>query len=191
MFVVLTVSRFLSVPMAARQVTAKGGNREMNDQSRCETGTDNTTLDRALLNTVLQKSGPWTEAELTRAVSVPGDVPAALVRLRDDGLINRWSEFVASSYAALRANGINHDADSGSAHEHRDEYIVLELMLATTDGSKPMARTELLRELGRSKQRRIGITDAIERLFAAGLLDSSGDMLFLSRAALRFDELSL
>jgi hypothetical protein len=163
----------------------------MNDQSQCETDTDTTTLDRALLNTILQKSGPWTEAELARTVNGLGDVPAALARLNDDGLINRWSEFVASSYAALRANAINHDDDDRSAHEHRGEYIVLELMLAITDASRPMTRTELLRELGNSARKRTGITDAIDRLLGAGLLDSSDDVLFLSKAALRFDDLSI
>ena len=91
----------------------------------------------------------------------------------------------------MRVCGINHDHDSASAHEHRDESIVLELMLATTDGSRPLSRQELLRELGKSKQKRNRITDAIERLIAAGLLDSSEGMLFLSRAALRYDQLTV
>ncbi|MGA2452091.1 MAG: hypothetical protein ABSG93_01110 [Solirubrobacteraceae bacterium] len=163
----------------------------MNDQSKRETTPDETVLDRALLDLMLQTSHPWTEAELARAVSSGGEVPAALARLKDDGLINRWGEFAAASYAALRVCGINHDHDSASAHEHRDESIVLELMLATTDGSRPLSRQELLRELGKSKQKRNRITDAIERLIAAGLLDSSEGMLFLSRAALRYDQLTV
>ena len=163
----------------------------MNDQSKRETQTDEMVLDRALLDLMLQTSPPWTEAELARAVSSRGEVPAALTRLKDDGLINRWGEFAAASYAALRICGINHDHDSSSAHEHRDESIVLELMLATTGGGRPLSRQELLRELGKSKQKRNRITDAIERLIAAGLLDSSEDMLFLSRAALRYDQLTV
>jgi len=163
----------------------------VNDQSKRETTPDETVLDRALLDLMLQTSHPWTEAELARAVSSGGEVPAALARLKDDGLINRWGEFAAASYAALRVCGINHDHDSASAHEHRDESIVLELMLATTDGSRPLSRQELLRELGKSKQKRNRITDAIERLIAAGLLDSSEGMLFLSRAALRYDQLTV
>ena len=163
----------------------------MNDQSKRETTPEETVLDRALLDLMLQTSHPWTEAELARAVSSGGEVPAALARLKDDGLINRWGEFAAASYAALRVCGINHDHDSASAHEHRDESIVLELMLATTDGSRPLSRQELLRELGKSKQKRNRITDAIERLIAAGLLDSSEGMLFLSRAALRYDQLTV
>lgn len=163
----------------------------MNDQSKRETTPEEAVLDRALLDLMLQTSHPWTEAELARAVSSGGEVPAALARLKDDGLINRWGEFAAASYAALRVCGINHDHDSASAHEHRDESIVLELMLATTDGSRPLSRQELLRELGKSKQKRNRITDAIERLVAAGLLDSSEGMLFLSRAALRYDQLTV
>ena len=68
---------------------------------------------------------------------------------------------------------------------------MLELMLATTNGSRPLSRQELLRELGKSKRKRNRITDAIERLIAAGLLDSSEGMLFLSRAALRYDQLTV
>jgi hypothetical protein len=172
-------------------VTAWEVTGEVNDQSKRETTPDETVLDRALLDLMLQTSHPWTEAELARAVSSGGEVPAALARLKDDGLINRWGEFAAASYAALRVCGINHDHDSASAHEHRDESIVLELMLATTDGSRPLSRQELLRELGKSKQKRNRITDAIERLIAAGLLDSSEGMLFLSRAALRYDQLTV
>ncbi len=172
--------------MTAWEVTG-----EVNDHSKRETQSDETVLDRALLDLMLQTSHPWTEAELARAVSSDGEVPAALTRLKDDGLINRWGEFAAASYAALRVCGINHDHDSSSAHEHRDESIVLELMLATTDGSRPLSRQELLRELGKSKRKRNRITDAIDRLVAAGLLDSSEGMLFLSRAALRYDQLTV
>ena len=163
----------------------------MNDQSQRETSPEETVLDRALLDLMLQTSHPWTEAELARAASSGGEVPAALARPKDDGLINRWGEFAAASYAALRVCGINHDHDSSSAHEHRDEAIVLELMLATTGGGRPLSRQELLRELGKSKRKRNRITDAIERLIAAGLLDSSEGMLFLSRAALRYDQLTV
>ncbi len=172
--------------MTAWEVTG-----EVNDHSKRETQPDETVLDRALLDLMLQTSHPWTEAELARAVSSGGEVPAALARLKDDGLINRWGEFAAASYAALRVCGINHDHDSSSAHEHHDESIVLELMLATTDGSRPLSRQELLRELGKSKRKRNRITDAIERLIAAGLLDSCEGMLFLSRAALRYDQLTV
>jgi hypothetical protein len=163
----------------------------MNDHLRSETATEDDAVDRAALELLLQSSHPWTESEITRALSVAGEVSAALARLNNDGLINRWSEFAAPSYAALCFLGINHDEDPCSAHEHRDERIVLELMLATTDASRPMARPEVLRELGSSRRKRNRIDDAISRLIAAGLLDTSEDMLFLSRAAARFDQLSL
>lgn len=163
----------------------------MNDHPESDTDNETAALDRAVLDVLLQTSHPWTETEITRALSVPGDIPAALARLQDDGLINRWGEFAAPSYAALRVFGINHDDDSASAHEHRGEAIVLELMLATTDGTRPLARQEVMRELGRSKRKRNKVTDAIDRLLAAGLLDSSEDMLFLSRAALRYDQLTV
>jgi len=163
----------------------------MNDHSRTDTDSETSALDRAVLDILLQTSHPWTETEITRALSDPGDIPAALARLQEDGLTNRWGEFAAPSYAALRVFGINHDNDSTSAHEHREEAIVLELMLATTDGTRPFARQEILRELGKSKRKRNRTTDAIDRLLAAGLLDSSENMLFLSRAALLYDQLTV
>lgn len=161
----------------------------MNDDPQPDT--ESAAVDRAVLEILLQTSHPWTETEITRALSITGDIPQALTRLKDDGLANRWGEFAAPSYAALRIFGINHDDDRCSAHEHRDEHIVLELMLAITDGSRPMARPEVLRELASSRRKRNRINDAITRLVAAGLLDTSGKMLFLSRAALRSDQLSL
>lgn len=163
----------------------------MNDDSLPDTDTENAAVDRAVLEILLQSSQPWTETEITRALSVTGDIPQALARLQADGLANRWEGFAAPSYAALRVFGINHDEDRCSAHEHRDEHIVLELMLAITDGSRPMARPEVLRELASSRRKRDRINDAISRLIAAGLLDTSGEMLFLARPALRYDLLSL
>jgi predicted transcriptional regulator len=162
------------------------------DESQREVTTDETVLDRAVLDLVIQTSHPWTEAELARAVPGRGEVSAALTRLLDDGLINRWGEFAAASYATLRNLGINHGTDSASAREHREESIVLQLMLGTTDGHRPLSREEVVRELAGSKKRkRNTVVDAIERLVAAGLLNAEGGMLFLSKAALRYDHLTV
>jgi len=162
------------------------------DQSQRQSTTEETVLDRAVLDLVLQTGHPWTEAELARAVPGRGEVAAALSRLKDDGLVNRWGEFAAASYAALRILGINHGTDSGSAQEHREESTVLQLMLATTDGHRPLSREEVVRELAGSKKRkRNTVGDAIERLVAAGLLNAEGDMLFLSKATLRYDHLTV
>jgi hypothetical protein len=175
------------VNVAAGEVTG-----EVNDEPQREAATDETVLDRAVLDLVIQTSHPWTEAELARAVPGRGDVSAALARLQDDGLVNRWGEFAAASYAALRNLGINHDHDSPSAREHREELSVLQFMLGTTDGSRPLSREEVVRELAGSKKRkRNTVGDAIERLVAAGLLNAEGDMLFVSKAALRYDELTV
>ncbi|HTU78587.1 MAG TPA: hypothetical protein VMF09_07490 [Solirubrobacteraceae bacterium] len=162
----------------------------MQDRLRPNDETNTEALEHAVLDVMLQLPRPWSEAELGRHIVQPGDIPTALSSLSDAGLINRCDGFAAASYAAIRIFGINHDDDPCSTHEHRHEYAVLELLLATNDGETPMSRKEVCRELGARKQKRLDIQDAIDRLDAAGLLESVGNLLFPSRAALRFDHLS-
>ncbi len=56
----------------------------MNDHSRSDTDSETAALDRAVLDVLLHTSHPWTETEITRALSVPGDIPVALALLQKD-----------------------------------------------------------------------------------------------------------
>jgi hypothetical protein len=67
------------------------------------------------------------------------------------------------------------------------ERIVMIALLAS--GHSPFSRAELEREVSGSKDKPIDVSDAIEHLYAAGLVNVSGSLVVPSRAALHMDEL--
>jgi len=148
-------------------------------------------LDNALLELMLDYPRPWSEFELARTTSLPGDIPSALARLSYDGLVNRWGDLASPTFAAARFFGIQHDT-SEPEYERRHEFAVLEALLARNcSGRKSMTRKALLRAMQVKKKSRLAFIDAIGRLRAAGLLEGAGKRLFLSRAALRFDQIAV
>ncbi len=147
-------------------------------------------LDNALLELMLDHPRPWSEFELARTTSLPGDIPSALARLSYDGLVNRWGDLASPTYAAARFFGIHHDR-SESEEERIHEFAVLEALLARDcSGRKAITRKALFRAMQVKKTNRLAFIDAIGRLRAAGLLEGAGKWLFLSRAALRFDQIA-
>lgn len=148
-------------------------------------------LDGALLELMLDHPRPWSEAELARTTSLPGDIPSVLARLSYDGLVNRWGDLASPTFAAARFFGIHHDC-SEPDFERRHEFAVLEALQARDcSGRKSMTRKALLSAMRVKKNSRIAFIDAIGRLRAAGLLEGAGKRLFLSRAALRFDQIAI
>lgn len=150
-------------------------------------------LDNALLELMLDYPRPWSEFELARTTSLPGDIPAALARLSYDGLVNRWGDLASPTFAAARFFGIHHDT-SEPEDERLHEFALLETLLArNSSGTRAMTRKALLRAMQVKKEgrRRIAFIDAIASLRAAGLLEGAGKQLFLSRAALRFDQIAV
>ncbi|HWG08488.1 MAG TPA: hypothetical protein VN672_05725 [Solirubrobacteraceae bacterium] len=67
------------------------------------------------------------------------------------------------------------------------QRIVMIALLAS--GHSPFSRAELEREVSGSKDRPIDVSDAIEVLYAAGLVNVAGELVTPSRAALHMDEL--
>lgn len=67
------------------------------------------------------------------------------------------------------------------------QRIVMIALLASGHG--PFSRSELQREVSGSAESPIDLSDAIEHLYAAGLVNVSGDLVVPSRAALHMDEL--
>ena len=67
------------------------------------------------------------------------------------------------------------------------ERIVMFALLSSGHG--PFSRVELEREVSGSKEKAIDVEDAIENLYAAGLLNVTGDLITPSRAARYFDAL--
>ena len=69
-------------------------------------------LDGALLELMLDHPRPWSEAELARTTSLPGDIPSVLARLSYDGLVNRWGDLASPTFAAARFSGYTMTAPS-------------------------------------------------------------------------------
>jgi hypothetical protein len=72
-----------------------------------------------------------------------------------------------------------------------DETQRIVLMVLLADDHKPWSRAELQRELSGSTGDPIDPTDAINALYASGLIHVSGDLVSPSRAARLMDELRL
>jgi hypothetical protein len=69
------------------------------------------------------------------------------------------------------------------------ERILLTLLLASD--YTPLSRTELQREVSGSEREQIEISGALDSLYAAGLINVSGELIIPSLAARRMDELQL
>jgi predicted transcriptional regulator len=148
-------------------------------------------LDRAVLGLLLDidKQRPWSEAEIAREISTPGHVPASLKRLRTAGLIHRWNDLVTASRSAVRAHEITQGGDPASAEERHDDKAVLEsLLVRASDGQGPLSEEELWETFG-AKTKKLAITDALNRLDAAGLIERRGGKAITSEVATYFDQI--
>jgi hypothetical protein len=73
--------------------------------------------------------------------------------------------------------------DDSNTTDRHSELVVLTLLLDAR--ASPWSTQELARELGEE----LRATDAVASLCAAGLAQRCGELVFASRAALRFSEL--
>lgn len=87
-------------------------------------------LDHAVLRLILgmNRQRPWSEAEIARAISAPGHVPASLERLRTVGLVHRWNDLATASHAAVYYHEIDF-SDHDSEYECYWDRSVLESLL--------------------------------------------------------------
>jgi hypothetical protein len=72
-----------------------------------------------------------------------------------------------------------------------DETQRIVLMVLLAGEHEPWSRAELQRELSGSTGDPVDPSDAINALYASGLVHVSGDLVFPSRAACLMDELGL
>jgi hypothetical protein len=72
-----------------------------------------------------------------------------------------------------------------------DETQRIVLMVLLAGDHEPRSRAELQRELSGSAGDPVDPSDAINALYASGLIHVSGDLVFPSRAACLMDELQL
>jgi predicted transcriptional regulator len=147
-------------------------------------------LDRAVLGLLLDidKQRPWSETEIAREISTPGHVPASLKRLRTAGLIHRWNDLVTASRAAVRSHEITQSADDPASAEerHHDKAVLESLLVRASDGQEPLSEDEIWEASGAEK---LAITDALNRLDAAGLIERRGGRAIASEVATYFDHI--
>jgi predicted transcriptional regulator len=147
-------------------------------------------LDRAVLGLLLDidKQRPWSETEIAREISTPGHVPASLKRLRTAGLIHRWNDLVTASRSAVRFYEITQSADDPASAEerHHDKAVLESLLVRASDGQEPLSEDEIWEASGAEK---LAITDALNRLDAAGLIERRGGRAIASEVATYFDRI--
>lgn len=149
-------------------------------------------LDRGVLGLLLDidKQRPWSEAEIAREISTPGHVPASLKRLRTAGLIHRWNDLVTASRSAVRFHEITQNGDPASAEErHHDKAVLESLLVRASDGQGPLSEEELWEAFSAKEQTQLDITDALDRLDAAGLIERRGGKAIASEVATYFDQI--
>jgi hypothetical protein len=149
-------------------------------------------LDRGVLGLLLDidKQRPWSEAEIAREISTPGHVPASLKRLRTAGLIHRWNDLVTASRSAVRFHEITQSGDPASAEErHHDKAVLESLLVRSSDGQGPLSEEELWEAFSAKEQTQLVITDALDRLDAAGLIERRGGKAIASEVATYFDQI--
>lgn len=66
------------------------------------------------------------------------------------------------------------------------EWGVLNRVIGLPDNRPPWSVDELIRDLGDANN----VTDAINNLYGAGLINRADDLIFPSRAAVMFDQIS-
>jgi hypothetical protein len=70
-----------------------------------------------------------------------------------------------------------------------DEVQRIVMIALLGSGHSTLSRAELKREVSGSKDKRVDVSDAIENLYVAGLVNVAGDLVSASRAAVHMDEL--
>ena len=98
---------------------------------------------------------PWSEAEIARTISTPGNVPASLKRLRIAGLIHRWNDLATASHPAMRFHEITQSPkDSASKRErHWDKAVLESLLVRDSDDQGPLSEQDLHYAFGAKKKK--------------------------------------
>lgn len=164
----------------------------MHEQRSPEKSEEFARLDGAILGLLVDKQRhPWTIDEIEREIgSESTNVPPAIHRLDEAGLLHSWDEFVCPTHAAIRCHEVMEpDDDADSAVERDWERLIL-LLLFTLDVGTGISEGLLRAKLrARGKSNELPVTDALARLEGAGLVCRSGGEVAASPAAARFDQI--
>jgi hypothetical protein len=145
-------------------------------------------LDAAILGLLVNPDDqrPWSEREIAREISTPGNVRDSLERLHHAGLTHHYSGLVSATHAAVRLYDIEQVHDHCEQQRSLEETILM-LLLAHPDTDTPLSRRDVIGELG--EDREIMIVDALDSLTAAGLIDRTGELLSPTLPARQLDQL--
>jgi hypothetical protein len=165
----------------------------MHEQSSPEKSGEFARLDGAILGLLIytDTQRPWSDAEVARAVSVPGDVPDGLSRLYRARLIHRWDALVSATRAAVHFSDIRETDDLDTQDDRHMEGRILELLLVPPGHIRTaLSDREMRRAIGiKSRKTKLTFADAVNRLYRVGLVDRSGGLSSASSAAVRFDQI--
>jgi predicted transcriptional regulator len=163
----------------------------MLDQSSSLESEAHVRLDQAVLTLILDTGRPLSEAEIARAVDVPGHVPDSLKRLRRAGLIHRWNDLATPSRPAVRLHEIKQNNSESPTDDDRCESAVLTTLLRrATAGEAPLTDAQVHGALSARKgKQRVRISGALHRLDAAGLIERRGEQSIASEVARCLDHL--
>jgi hypothetical protein len=169
----------------------------MPDQRSSVESEANACLDKAVLELMLDsdRQRPWSEAEIARTISTPGNVPASLKRLRIAGLVHRWNDLATAAQPAVRFHEITQSPKNQASERERhwDKAVLESLLVRDSDGQGPLSEQDLRYAFGakkkKKKKQKLAITDALNRLDGAGLIERRGDRAIASEVAKSFDQI--
>jgi hypothetical protein len=165
----------------------------MHEQSSPERSGEFARLDGAILGLLIYADTqcPWSDAEVVRAVSVPGDVSDGLSRLYRARLVHRWDALLSTTRAAVYFHDIREADDLDTQDDRHMEGRILELLLVPPGHIRTaLSDREMRRAIGiKSRKTKLAFSDAVNRLYRVGLVDRSGGLASASSAAVRFDQI--
>jgi hypothetical protein len=147
-------------------------------------------LDQAVLTLILDTDRPLSEAEIARAVDVPGHVPDSLKRLRRAGLIHRWNDLATPSRPAVRLHEVKQSNSENPTDASCENAVLATLLPRATAGEAPLTDAQVHDALGaRKRKQRARIGTALDGLDAAGVIERRGGQSIASEVAMHFDHL--
>jgi hypothetical protein len=164
----------------------------MHEQSSPEKSGEFARLDGAILGLLVDKQRhPWTIDEIEREIGSEGtNVPPAIHRLDEAGLLHSWDEFVCPTHASIRCHEVVEPDDDADSAVERDWERPILLLLLTLDVGTGISEGLLRAKLqARNKSNELPVTDALARLEGAGLVCRRGGEVAATTAAARFDQI--
>lgn len=150
-------------------------------------------LDQSVLQLMLDldRQRPWSEGEIARMISAPGDVAVSLARLHAAGVIHRWSDLASATNAAVYFHEITQSLDSTAEGEHHDDSAVLNCLIArASDGEGPLSEQEIGKAFDAGKRKlKARIADALDRLDGTGLIERRDGRSIASEVAMYLDRI--